>query len=161
MGLCDVGSNFESMTEFKNTSFIILFLNISGMDRDLQVEALRKDLMAALEEKGNGKEEDKEEIKRLLEALELMKEQPEIREGWSKDDELLYNSKCKPRKAHVPNWKTESEFNNSTSERLDSSGKNLCASIEDVLQNESPPVTNKSIKESLPWKGVIEKNFKK
>ena len=132
------------------------------MDRDLQVEALRKDLMAALEEKGSGKEEDKEEMARLLEALELMKEQPEIREEWSKDDELLYNSKWKSRKAHVPNWKTESEFKNSTGEQLDSSGKNLGAlTEEEVLQKESPPVAAKSIKESLPWKGVIEKNFRK
>lgn len=116
------------------------------MDRKEDVEAIRKQLREALEKNG-GSREGSEELKNMLEALEVLEEQPEIKEAWTAEDERLFQSRDNPRVTHKPTYHSNSSKSESTLK---------------AEQPNQPPTTQlptKIVKETVEWKGIKEKNF--
>ena len=108
------------------------------MDKEEDLKKLKDQLNKALQEEPEN-QADKEELKKILEALEGY--DPEIREAWTLEDERIFAQKGKPRVAHKPSDTTRSP--------------------PAEIPPQVPPVNNKSVRPSGDlWKGVFEKNYK-
>jgi hypothetical protein len=109
------------------------------MDQNGDLKNLKEQINHALREE-NGDASKREELKNMLDALENY--EPEIKEEWTAEDELLYAQKGKPRIAHKPSTNTS----NSLPIELPQSFP---------ANSEKPAQTSNDI-----WKGVFEKNVK-